>query len=219
MRLRKIGLGNPHHCTDGYGNLFFSHCEPSSLQIPNAFGMYVDKVIPSEEELVKKHFKENYRFSSSSSTQSSSGREIYSYLFRDYSPFIADADGKTLNSPGAQNRNALLIVFSEGAYINGIGVGECIGSIMEMPMVRGGVLPFEDSCAYIEIANGERGKWGHSDPALSVLGKVIIEFETPAHGRILREILTGAKKEFTGSALYEHLRETGQIDKWSALAY
>lgn len=218
MRLRKIGLGNPHHCTDGYGNLFFPHCEPSSLQMPNALGIYVDKVISAEEELVKKHFKENYRFSSSSDHEVPAGK-ISSYLFRDYSPIVADADGKTLNSLGAQNRNALLTVFPKETYINGIGVGECMGSIMEMPMVRGGVLPFEDGCAYIEIANGKQGKWVHSDPALSILETIITEFETPAHKRILREILAGTITEFTESALYEHLRETGQTDKWLAQAY
>lgn len=217
MRLRKIGLGNPHNSLNGYAGLFFPHCDVTLLYLPNALGMYVDKVTPTEEEAVREHFKQNYRFSSSSIKEMPRG-DITSYLFADYSSTIADIDGKTMGDSGVQNRNALLVVtptvFSDVHHMEYVEVGDYKGCFMEAPVIRGGVPAFECRNAYIEIANGQSGQWDYSDPALSVLGKVITEFETPVHERVLREVLAGTRKEFTGSALCEHLVKNGQTSRW-----
>ena len=216
MRLRKIELGNPHKPLDGC--LFFPSCRTINCYLPNALGMYVDKVTPAEEQAVIEHFRRTHRFYSSAVRNMPRG-DINSHLFADYSLVVADAEDMTMNNLGAQNRNALLVVtptiFSGIHHTPYVEVGEYRGQFMEVPVIRGGVPPFEGINAYLEIANGqEPGRWDNSDPALRVLEKVITEFETFVHEQIFREILAGTRKKFTGSALYEHLHQTGQTSKW-----
>ncbi len=219
MRLRKIGLGNPYHPCDGYGGLFFPTCKAARIYLPNALGMFVDKVTPAEKKAVREHFKRHYRFSSSVIRKSPRGNLILD-LFSDYSTTIADNEGRKAGDSGVQNRNALLVISSSKVnsssyHFSYAKVGEYEGYYMEAPIVRGGAPEFEGINAYIEIANGGKaGEWNHSDPALSVLEKTVHEFETPVHQRVFKEILAGERNKFTDSALYQCLHETGQKEKW-----
>lgn len=209
MRLRKIGL---LHSKSGnnYSDLALLGLYP---QLDSALGLYCDKIKDTDLAAIRENMSSNYAISRvlPEQTFSSTDSVMTVNFYSDYSESIADATGKTAKSVPTINRNALVAFIPKGEDM------ECMEiyklplierNIMEGPRVRGGVPPFEGGCAYIEIA-----PWDHRDGAAQVLQR-IKEFETPQHRMVLEKILKGNLNKYDGSALYEHLSQTGQTHLW-----
>lgn len=208
MRLRKINLVTPQNYIH-HSSLFV----PRILGLPSALTMHLDKVTEQEKEQVIGALKENYRFSRDAGRVQLNRCIRITTLFFDYSTPIADCHGRISHSAGI-NREAAFAYIGDAMDINffdfplvEFGSGLYAG-FTRSPDMRGGVPPFENGCAYLEVAPSE-------DFAKSRIHQFITEFETPRHQEVLEKILKGEITEYHGAALFEHLRRTGREELWT----
>ena len=181
--------------------------------LDSALGLYCDRVRATDLEAIRGQLRDNYAISRDPINQpfSSTKSIMVINLYSDYSESIADAYGLTAKSGQVNNRNAIVAFVPDGEALGLMSIYKLPlieRCLMEVPMIRGGVPPFEGGCAYFEIA-----PWNYKDKAAEVLKK-ITEFETPRHQEVLEQILQGSLGVYNDYALYQHLEQTKQTPGW-----